>query len=82
MTTERRLPRRLAVAVAFALACAGTGRAGQVSGLSLGARGGCPVPVGDASAAISPVDVRPTSSLSSSTSPGPRPELAARDEGR
>ncbi len=53
MNTERRMLRHLALAAALALAHAGTARAGQDSGPSLGARAGYAIPVGDASAGIS-----------------------------
>ncbi len=53
MNTERRMRRRLAAVAVLALAHAGTARAAQDSGLSLGARVGYAVPVGDVSAGIS-----------------------------
>jgi hypothetical protein len=57
VTTEKRMRRRLATVALVALAHAGAARAGQESGLSLGARAGYAIPVGDASAGISLGDV-------------------------
>lgn len=57
MTTGKRMRRRLAAVAVLALAPAGAALAGQESGLSLGARVGYAIPVGDASAGISLGDV-------------------------